>query len=142
MSDSPIALFVKYQRQSAGLTQLQLAERAGVGLRFIRDLEQGKTSVRLDKVNEVLALFGCAVGVRPEERIDPYNILVNYWNRLVTVHLKSGPAKTGVFIEEVRMGKHIYAWKFIPAVHMKEYGKGKDQSLLETINHADIESVQ
>jgi y4mF family transcriptional regulator len=40
------------------LTQKDLADRAGVGLRFIRDLEQGKTSLRLDKVNQVLALFG------------------------------------------------------------------------------------
>jgi serine/threonine-protein kinase HipA len=41
-----------------GLTQKDLADRAGVGLRFIRDLEQGKESLRLDKVNQVLALFG------------------------------------------------------------------------------------
>lgn len=41
-----------------GLTQKDLADRAGVGLRFVRDLEQGKTSLRLDKVNQVLALFG------------------------------------------------------------------------------------
>ena len=42
----------------------ELAERAEVGLRFIRELEQGEPSVRLDKVNqEVLALFGSEVGV-------------------------------------------------------------------------------
>ena len=51
-------------RKSAGLTQAELAHRAGVGLRFVRDLEQGKATVRLDKVNEVLALFGCELGVR------------------------------------------------------------------------------
>lgn len=50
--------FVKQRRKQLGLTQLDLAERAGVGLRFIRDLEQGKPSLRMDKVNEVLALFG------------------------------------------------------------------------------------
>lgn len=40
------------------LTQKELSEKAGVGLRFIRDLEQGKESLRLDKVNQVLNLFG------------------------------------------------------------------------------------
>lgn len=45
-------------RKQAGITQVELAERAGVGLRFVRDLEQGKTTVRLDKVNQVLALLG------------------------------------------------------------------------------------
>ena len=47
---------------------LDLADRAGVGLRFIRDLEQGKQSLRMDKVNEVLALFGCRLAPVPVER--------------------------------------------------------------------------
>lgn len=55
---SPISSFVKERRRRLGITQPALAERAGVGLRFIRDLEQGKKSVRADKVNQVLALFG------------------------------------------------------------------------------------
>ena len=50
--------FVKGKRKELGLTQHDLADRAGVGLRFIRDLEQGKETLRLDKVNQVLALFG------------------------------------------------------------------------------------
>jgi y4mF family transcriptional regulator len=50
--------FVKQRRKQLGLTQQDLAERAGVGLRFIRDLEQGKETLRMDKANEVLALFG------------------------------------------------------------------------------------
>ena len=50
--------FVKKQRRKLGMTQPELADRAGVGLRFIRDLEQGKASLRLDKVNQVLDLFG------------------------------------------------------------------------------------
>jgi len=50
--------FVKSKRRELGLTQRDLADRAGLGLRFIRDLEQGKESLRLDKVNQVLALFG------------------------------------------------------------------------------------
>jgi len=54
----PLITFIKKRRRALGLTQRDLADRAGVGLRFIRDLEQGKTSLRLDKVNQVLGLFG------------------------------------------------------------------------------------
>ncbi len=49
---------IKELRRRAGLTQIDLARRAGVGLRFLRELEQGKKTVRVDKVNQVLALFG------------------------------------------------------------------------------------
>jgi y4mF family transcriptional regulator len=62
MSNS-LSQFVKSKRKEIRLTQPELAERAGVGLRFLRELEQGKESVRLDKVNQVLALFGAEVGV-------------------------------------------------------------------------------
>jgi y4mF family transcriptional regulator len=54
--------FVKAKRNAVKLTQPELAEKAGVGLRFVRELEQGKESVRLDKVNQVLKLFGSQVG--------------------------------------------------------------------------------
>jgi y4mF family transcriptional regulator len=58
-----LSQFVKSKRKEIRLTQPELAERAGVGLRFLRELEQGKDSLRLDKVNQVLALFGAEVGV-------------------------------------------------------------------------------
>ena len=45
-------------RKNKGMTQVELAERAGVGLRFVRELERGKSTVQLDKVNMVLKLFG------------------------------------------------------------------------------------
>lgn len=53
-----IAEFVKKRRKRAKLTQVDLAKKAGVGLRFVRDLEQGKNSLRCDTVNQVLILFG------------------------------------------------------------------------------------
>ena len=62
-----IAQFIKDKRKNLGLTQIDLAEKAGVGLRFIRDVEQGKASLRLDKVNQVLDLFGSEVGVIRKE---------------------------------------------------------------------------
>lgn len=58
-----IGIFIKEKRKQLKLTQPELAERAGVGLRFIRELEQGKQTVQLDKVNQVLSLFGSELGV-------------------------------------------------------------------------------
>jgi y4mF family transcriptional regulator len=54
--------FVKARRKALGITQEELAVKTGVGLRFIRDLEQGKTTLRMDKVNQVLWLFGYELG--------------------------------------------------------------------------------
>ncbi len=63
-----LSAFVKEKRNSAKLTQQELAEKAGVGLRFVRELEQGKETLRLDKVNQVLQLFGYQVGAIPKIR--------------------------------------------------------------------------
>lgn len=60
--------FVKERRRLVHLTQPEMAEKAGVGLRFVRELEQGKETLRLDKVNQVLKLFGYEVGVVPSVR--------------------------------------------------------------------------
>ncbi len=57
-----LSTFVKEMRKQFDLTQVDLAEKSGVGLRFVRELEQGKQTLRLDKVNQVLALFGRQVG--------------------------------------------------------------------------------
>ena len=54
--------FVRKQRRIHRLTQVDLAMKAGVGLRFIRELEQGKGTLRMDKVNQVLQLFGKTLG--------------------------------------------------------------------------------
>lgn len=61
-----ISEFVKKSRKEQHLTQPELAARAGVGLRFLRELEQGKQSLRMDKVNQVLSYFGTACGVDSE----------------------------------------------------------------------------
>lgn len=54
---TPLARFVKNCRKKGNLTQADLAVKAGVGIRFVRDLEQGKPSLRLDTVNKLLAVF-------------------------------------------------------------------------------------
>ena len=53
-----IAVFIRQQRKAAGLTQEEFALRSGLGLRFVRELENGKETVRMDKVNQALAMFG------------------------------------------------------------------------------------
>ncbi len=53
-----IAKFIKEKRKEVGLTQKEFSIRSGLGLRFIRELEQGKETVRMDKVNQALAMFG------------------------------------------------------------------------------------
>ena len=57
---------IQLLRKKAGLTQAEFSKRVGVGLRFVRDLEQGKPSVRLDKVNQVLEFLGHHLEVFPD----------------------------------------------------------------------------
>lgn len=60
-----LGMFIRDQRKRAGLTQEEFALRSGLGLRFIRELEQGKQTVRLDKVNQALKMFGHIAGPVP-----------------------------------------------------------------------------
>ena len=65
---SRIGKYIKEERKKIGLTQEEFAMRSGLGLRFVRELEQGKETVRLDKVNQALEMFGMeAVPGRKEE---------------------------------------------------------------------------
>ena len=68
--ENELSVFSKEMRKQFGLTQVDLAEKSGVGLRFVRELEQGKQTIRLDKVNQVLALFGRQVGAVEINRKD------------------------------------------------------------------------
>lgn len=61
--DNVIAKFIKSKRKEHGFTQEDFAIRSGLGLRFVRELEQGKTTLRLDKVNQALKMFGYTVTV-------------------------------------------------------------------------------
>ncbi|MCA9782623.1 MAG: helix-turn-helix transcriptional regulator [Calditrichaeota bacterium] len=63
-----LSAFVRRKRKEAGLTQVALADTAGVGLRFLRELERDKTRLRMDKVNQVLGLFGHQLGPVPARR--------------------------------------------------------------------------
>ena len=70
MHMNKIAEFVKTERKKAGLTQQEFALRSGLGLRFVRELEQGKETVRLDKVNQALNMFGMEAVPGPSDRED------------------------------------------------------------------------
>ena len=83
---SKLSSFIKYQRKKLKLTQEKLAAKAGVGIRFIRELEQGKETMQLDKVNQVLALFGFSLSP-DNQKNDAYDIFWNYFNKAVKITL-------------------------------------------------------
>ena len=70
MEQTALSKYVKAMRKQYSLTQVELSEKSGVGLRLVRDLEQGKQTLRLDKVNQILNLFGSEVGVVPMTKSD------------------------------------------------------------------------
>ncbi|WP_207515216.1 helix-turn-helix transcriptional regulator [Longitalea luteola] len=111
MENSRISTFVKYNRQRLGLSQKDLAERSGVGLRFIRDLEQGKESLRLDKVNQVLYLFGHIMAPVPSKQFDPYDILLNYLQQNVRIELRNKKVIYGTIISAVYDNGNISGWR-------------------------------
>ena len=70
MEQTTLSRYVKMMRKQYNLTQMDLSEKSGVGLRFVRELEQGKQTLRLDKVNLILNLFGAEVGAVPMTKTD------------------------------------------------------------------------
>ena len=60
--DDGVSAFVRSRRKAARLTQHELGDLAGVGKRFVVELEQGKPTLRMDKVNQVLGVFGKRLG--------------------------------------------------------------------------------
>ena len=70
MEQTTLSKYVKAMREQYNLTQVELSEKSGVGLRLVRELEQGKQTLRLDKVNQILNLFGCEIGVVPVTKTD------------------------------------------------------------------------
>lgn len=64
-----LSKFIKEKRKDLRLTQIELSEKAGVGVRFIRELEGGKKTLRIDKINQVLDLFGYELGPIVTNRI-------------------------------------------------------------------------
>lgn len=61
--EKPIGEFVRERRKASGISQQELAELAGVGRRFVSELEMDKPTVRIDSVEKVLAVFGKTLGI-------------------------------------------------------------------------------
>lgn len=68
MNNISLNEYVKTQRKALGLSREEFARKAGVGLRFLRELEQGKETLKMDKVNQVLKLFGKQLGAIPMDK--------------------------------------------------------------------------
>lgn len=136
-----IASFIKYHRKRLSFTQEELANKAGVGIRFIRELEQGKESVQLDKVNQVLSLFGYIVSPT-KLNIDPYSVYWNFFNKAIKIILKDKTIKYGIIIEELKKENEIYAWKFVPNNKAIIYQQTKDENLTEKILHSNIQNIE
>jgi y4mF family transcriptional regulator len=68
MNQIELSQLIKAKRKASGLTQEELANKAGVGLRFIRELERGKPTLQMNKVNQVLFMFGYQLGPVPLNR--------------------------------------------------------------------------
>jgi y4mF family transcriptional regulator len=138
-----LSSFVKYHRKRLTITQEELAFKAGVGLRFIRELEQGKETLRLDKVNQVLSLFGYMVSAG-KIGIDPYDIFWNYLNKGVEITMTDNTTKHGIIIKEIsdRKDNKIIAWKFVPNKNAIKYQKEKDDKFIENLEHSMIKSIK
>ena len=147
-----ISSFVKYKRKKLKLTQAELAEKAGVGIRFIRELEQGKETLRLDKVNQVLSLFGFILSPVKESLLDPYEIALNFtsknhlkhFDNPIKITLKNRVVKNGFIIKEIidKEENKITAWLFVPSNNAIKYLRKPDDKLTEIILHSDIQSIE
>jgi y4mF family transcriptional regulator len=70
MKQQPLNRFIRLKRKALKMTQKEMSEKSGVGLRFIRELEQGKETLKMEKVNQVLNLFGFELGPIQSSQID------------------------------------------------------------------------
>ncbi len=132
-----IAQFIKEQRSKSGLTQEDLAAKSGVGLRFVRELEQGKDTLKMDKVNQVLQLFGYQLV--PGKELDPYQINRDHFDRSVRILLRNKTLLVGNIIEGINDKNE---WVFIKNNNAIAYRESKDPALLTRIAHRDIERIE
>jgi y4mF family transcriptional regulator len=142
MNYEALSAFLKYHRKQAGLTQEELAIKAGVGLATIRDMEQGKQTLQIDSVNKVLALFGYEM--RPSRAaIDPYVIWKDYFNKAIVITTKNRQELFGIIIEEIRDAENrIVKWKFVANRNAIAWQKKRDAALEEIIDHNDIDEIR
>ena len=138
-----VSTFIKYHRKKSGITQEELAAKAGVGIRFIRELEQGKETLQLDKVEQVLRLFGFQL-TPCKQRTDPYRIFWSYFNKAVKITLANNVIKYGIIVKEIidKEENKIVAWQFLSNNIVAKYQKKPDDKLTEIITHTDIREIE
>ena len=138
-----LSSFLKYHRKKAGFTQEELSIKAGVGLRFIRELEQGKKTLQLDKVEQVLTLFGFEL-IPGKQQLDPYDIFWNYLDIPVKITLKNRVIKYGIIIKEIldNYESKITAWQFVSNTNAIKYQQKINEENLEIISHNDIQEIE
>ncbi len=73
MKQASLNKFVQQKRKSLKMTQKEMSEKSGVGIRFIRELERGKETLKMDKVNQVLDLFGFELGPIESTKVNRRN---------------------------------------------------------------------
>ena len=137
-----LSSFLKYYRKKAGLTQEELSIKAGVGIRFIRELEQGKKTVQLDKVDQVIKLFGFEL-IPGKQQLDPYDIFWNYLDKPVKITLKNREIKFGIITKEIidnTEGK-ITAWQFVSNTNAIKYLQKIPGKNHEVIFQNDIQKI-
>lgn len=138
-----LSAFVRFQRKKLGITQEELATKAGVGVRFIRELEQGKSTLQLNKVEQVLGMFGFQLSPA-RQRMDAYEIYWNYLNKGVKITLTNKLIKYGIILEEIidKKENKIIAWKFVPNKNAIQYQQKPDDKQAEIIVHSDILALE
>lgn len=136
------AAFIKYNREKLNLTQEMLADKTGVGIHFIRNIEQGKSTLKLDKLNKVLAIFGYIMAPVPNT-IDAFQIWHSYRNQAVEIMLKDKRSISGFLVEEIRDERNsIAAWKLVPFPNILQWQSGKGDKWVEIIRHQDIDHIE
>jgi len=141
MKLTPIAAFVKFNREKLGITQLELAEKTGTGIRFIRDLEQGKLSIRLDKADKVLALFGHRLAP-VSDATDPYQLWYAYKEKAVEVTLTNKTKHQGFLMKEIRDARNtIVGWLLVPFPNILEWTRLEDEKIATRINQNEIAEI-
>ena len=73
MKQAPLHTFVRLKRKSLKMTQKEMSKKSGVGIRFIRELERGKKTLKMDKINQVLDLFGFELGPVQSTKVNENN---------------------------------------------------------------------
>jgi y4mF family transcriptional regulator len=137
-----IAAFIKYNREKLNLTQEMLADKTGVGIHFIRNIEQGKPTLKLEKLDKVLAIFGYRMAPVPNT-IDAFQMWHLYKDKAVEIVLKDKRSISGFLVEEIRDERNtIAAWKLVPFPNILQWQLEKGDKWVEIIRHQDIDHIE